>query len=445
MGSPITFGGFNNIDFGVVLNAIMQQERAPLTAIETQRQTLEAQNTAFATLATKLGALETAAENLADSDGLSHVAATASDTTAVGISTSSSSITGRYEVVVSELARTQVLASQSTYSSVDDVLATSGVLSLARLSQPPVNIAFTGSMTLEQLATAINNTPDAPVTASVVRASPGPDRLARTGRATGAENAFTASFTTPLSGGAGLTFADFDGNGVSGDTASDNVQNASDAAATVNGLAITSSSNTLTDVVPGVTLTLLKKDPDKSVVVDVTRDHDAAVASVKKFADAYNDLMKFLSEQTNAANDGKAGISRDPLVRSLRDALRSKLTGAYGDDAARLAAVGLGFDRNGLFEIDEDLLTAALDASPGNIQQLFGGADGNGGAFGAVKSLIEDYTRSGGLVSDVRHRIDSQVERLKDRIDSLEDQLALRRAALQQEFIAADRAMSQLN
>ncbi len=75
MGSPITFSGFNNIDFGVVLNAIMLQERAPLTRIEAQRSGLQAQNSAFATLASRLGALETAVQNLAQGTSLSKVAA----------------------------------------------------------------------------------------------------------------------------------------------------------------------------------------------------------------------------------------------------------------------------------------------------------------------------------------------------------------------------------
>ena len=120
MGSPITFGGFNNIDFGVVLNAIMQQERAPLTALETQRTRLEAQNSAFATYASRLASLESAAESLAKTDGLSRVAATVSDSSAVGISSGSSTITGRYEIAVTDLARAQVTASQTIYDSVDD-------------------------------------------------------------------------------------------------------------------------------------------------------------------------------------------------------------------------------------------------------------------------------------------------------------------------------------
>src|SRR5262245_60807321 len=103
MGSPITFSGFNNIDFGAVLNAIIQQERAPIVAIEAQRTSLKAKDSAFATFATRLAALESAAADLADSDTLSRVSATSSDDTAVGISTGSATATGSYDVVVSEL------------------------------------------------------------------------------------------------------------------------------------------------------------------------------------------------------------------------------------------------------------------------------------------------------------------------------------------------------
>lgn len=442
MGSPITFSGFNNVDFGVVLNAIMQQESAPLTAIQTQRSTLQAQNTAFATFATRIGALESAAHSLAQGQGLSTVAATASDPTAVGISTGSSTITGRYEVSVTELAQAQVIASNTTYGSVDDVVATSGVVSLTRLSQPPVNIGVTAGMTLRQLADAINSAPDAPVTASVVQVSPGQYRLVLTGRSTGAENAFTVSFPTALSGGTGLTFTDTDGNGFAGDTDADNTQAAHNAALTVNGLPVTSTTNTLADVVPGVTLTLLAKD--KTVVVNTTKDTSAAVDKVEKFASAYNDLLGFIQDQTTAVNGGKPGISRDPLVRGLRDSLRATLLSAYGDDESRLADVGIGFDKSGQIVIDDDLFKAALDQKPNDVKLLFGGADGKGGAFGAVEKLVSDYTKSGGLVADMRQRIDTQVARLNARLDTLQDQLAVRRAALQQEFIAADRAMSQL-
>src|SRR5690606_16105880 len=100
---------------------------------------------------------------------------------------------------------------------------------------------------------------DSPATAAVVQTSPGVYKLVLTGKETGAENAFT--ITNNLTGGNGLSFTDTDGDSVSGDSAADNTQTAIDAAFTVNGLSITSSSNTVTDAVPGVTLTLNEKDP----------------------------------------------------------------------------------------------------------------------------------------------------------------------------------------
>jgi flagellar capping protein FliD len=95
--------------------------------------------------------------------------------------------------------------------------------------------------------------------------------------------------------------------------------------------------------------------------------------------------------------------------------------------------------------IEKDRLTEALETSVTDVQALFAGPNGGAGRFGALESLISGYTTAGGLIADVRDRIDDQVARLNERLTTLESQLAVRRAALQQEFIAADRAMSQLN
>jgi flagellar hook-associated protein 2 len=445
MGSPITFGGFNNIDFGLVLNAIMQQERAPLTAVESQKTALQAQNSAFATFATKLGALQSAVAALAGEDSLAGVAATSSDEEAVGISTGSASVSGRYEVVVSELARAQVTTSESTYTSLDAVVATGGVVTLAQFGHPAIDIPITGATTLEELADAINLQSDAPVSASVVQVSPGQYRLVLTGRSTGADNGFTVSFSTPLSGGEGLTFVDTDDDGSAGDDPDDNVQPSTNATFTVNQVAITSATNIVDDVIPGVTLNLRRADATKTIAVDVEQDLEDTVAKVEAFATAYNNVVNFINEQNTAAIAGKPGIGRDPMVRALREALRFTIMGAESGALARLPEVGIGFDRTGKVIIDEDRLKEAISTSSVDVQALFGGADGNGGRFGALEDLIAGYTKAGGLVTNVRDRIDDQVARLSERLLTLETQLARRRAALQQEFIAADRAMSQLN
>src|SRR5690606_13566122 len=121
--------GFNSIDFNLILNAVMAQERAPLTRLETQKKTLETQNTAFGTLAGKLSSLESAVEDLKAVDSLSLVTATSSGA-GVGVSATSGTVTGTYDVVVSALARAQTTASASTYASFETVIATGGTLTI---------------------------------------------------------------------------------------------------------------------------------------------------------------------------------------------------------------------------------------------------------------------------------------------------------------------------
>ena len=88
-----------------------------MTTLETQKTALNTQGTAFTTLAGKLGALESALDTLTDTEGFSPFTVATGDATAVGVSATSGGVAGIYEVVVSELARAQVMASTTTYTS----------------------------------------------------------------------------------------------------------------------------------------------------------------------------------------------------------------------------------------------------------------------------------------------------------------------------------------
>ena len=442
MASPITFSGFNQIDFNLILNAVMNQERAPLTRLETQKKTLETHNTAYGTLAGKLSSVRSAVDALKRNESLALLKATSSDP-GVGVSAASGTIPGTYEVVVTELARAQVTASQSTYASLDTEVATGGSLTLTAADGSAVTITLSGSTSLSQLAAAINANSASPVSASAVQTSPGTYRLVLTGKETGASNAFTIS--NALTGGSGLTLIDTDGNGVSGDSAADNSQVALDAALTVNNLAITSASNTVENVIPGATLSLHKKDPATTVTVQVSRDSSAATELVKKFVSAYNDLMTFAKDQNASAAAGKPSIGRDPLLRGLRDALRHAIGGDYaGGSLTRLAEIGIGFDITGKMTLDEKIFQNRLADNSADVQVLLSGSGGTGGAFGAMAGVVEEYTQAGGLVASTRQRIDEQIRTLTRRMDTLHAQLEIRRQSLQREYIAADMAMTRL-
>ena len=439
--AAITLSGFNNIDFNAILEAVMTQERVPFTALGTKKAALQQQNTQLGTLAGKLATLRSAAEDLASADSLAVLKAVSSDATLVGVSTSSGSTSGVYDVKVTSRAKAQVTASTST-SAENDVVATGGSLSLLVAGQPPVDIVVSGSMTLRDLADAINATSDAPVSASVVQVTPGNYRLVLTSKETGVDNAFT--FTSTLSGGTGVTFGG--ANATYGEAGDGNAVDAANAVLTVNNVAVESSSNTLTDVIPGATLTLNGEDATKTTQVTVTRDGEAMRTQVEDFAKAYNDLVKFMKDQQTAAINGSTNIARDPMVRALHTELRSTVLGAYGDgDLTRLAAVGIEFERDGTMSVDASVFADAIDSNPIAVQELFAGADGEDGAFDELEQLLAGYVDSDGLVKEARTRIQDQVQNISARMDVLDAQLAIRRETLHREFIAADQAMSRLN
>jgi flagellar hook-associated protein 2 len=429
MSSPITLSGFNNIDFNSIVEALYQQERQPVLQLQTQQAQLEKQKTAYGTLATRLSAVESAAQDLASSVAFTGASASVSRESTVKASASNGAATGSYSLTVSQLARAQVTATNGTTPDADTtVVATGGSLVIGGKT-----VTVGSGVTLKGLATAINETADIGVTASVVRSTGGAYQLVLTGKETGAANSF--SVTNSLTGGAGVSFAPA------------NAQTAQDAAFTINNVAVTSASNTVEDAIPGVLLTL-QEETAAPVVITITADLSSVEGLVKKFTSAYNDLQAFIDQQTKAyASKERDNIGGDPLVRQLRNSMSRVVSGeiATGDTFTSLSQVGLTFNRAGQLEFRNAELQTALSSNRAGVIALFQGASGSDGAFDKIKSAISNYTSSGGLLPNARTRLDDQLGKLGSRISEMERRLAIRKEALQKEFVAADFAIAQLN
>lgn len=429
MSSPITLSGFNNIDFNSIVEALYQQERQPVLQLQSQQAQLERQKAAYGTLATRLSAVESAAQDLASSTAFNGTTASVSNESAVKASSSNGAATGSYSVTVSKLAQAQVTATNGTTPDNDTTIVASG----GSLVIGGKTVTIGGDVTLEGLATTINETADIGVTASVVRSTGGAYQLVLTGKETGAANAFAV--TNSLTGGTGLGFS------------GTNAQTAQDAEFTINNVAVTSQSNTVENAIPGVTLTL-QEQIAAPVVITITADLSSVDDLVKKFTSAYNDLQAFLETQSKAfGNKERDNIGGDPLVRQLRSSL-SRVAGsevATGDTYTSLAQVGLSFNRTGQLEFRSADLSNALKTDRAAVLSLFQGGSGFDGAFDKVKSAISTYTSSGGLLPTARTRLDDQLTKLGGRISEMERRLVIRREALQKEYVAADLAIAQLN
>ena len=264
MGSPITFSGFNNIDFNSVLEALSAQDRLPVRQLETQQVELERQRTAFGTLATRLSAVEAAARDLASVSAFGGTKAAVSNESIAKAATGSGAAAGTYAVVVNQLARSQVTVTNGSTPDADTTIVASG----GTLTIGGTAVTLSGDVTLQGLAEAINGTTDIGVTASVVR-SGSAYQLVLTGKATGAAHAFTVS--NGLTGGTGVTFP------------GTNAQDARDASLTINNVQVTSDSNTVDGAIAGTTLTL-QQESTNPVTITITADASSVQEMVRKFA-----------------------------------------------------------------------------------------------------------------------------------------------------------------
>lgn len=440
MSSGITFSGFNNIDFNMIVSAAMTQASQPLKSLQSKQTALRSQVSTFDALSSKLSALDTAAKALAGGTALTSYAATVSDTSIVSASSSSTSTPGRYDIVVNELARAQVTASNSTAPDADTTAIAAG----GWLTINGQRIDVQAPVTLADLAKQINQTAGIDAQASVVQTGADAYRLVLTGVATGEGNSFTIE--NNLTGGSGLTFADADNDGVSGDTASDNAVQATNAQLTVNNLPISSQSNTVDAAIPGTTITLLKKSPSTTVTLDVKEDGGDLKAKLQTFINAYNTLQQFSSDQAaSAANGNAASIARDPLFRGLRNELRSTLLESYGADTLQtLSQLGVEFTRTGTLQLNAERFDAAAANGNASLAGLLGNADSPTGAFDAIHTLLKQYTESAGNISQAKTRLNDQVASLDREIASMQSRLDLQRATLMKEATAADLAMTSL-
>jgi flagellar hook-associated protein 2 len=427
MSSPITLSGFNNIDFGSIVNSLMQIERQPVAQLQAQQTALRGQKNFFGEFTSKLSTLESAARALYGAGAFHGRAATVSDTTAASASVTSATPIGSYEIIVDDLARAQVSVTDSTHADADTTIVASG----GSLVIDGVTVNITGNKTLQGLADAINETADIGVTASVVHNN-GNYTLSLTAHETGIANGFTV--TDNLTGGTGINF-----NPV-------NAQDASDARGTVNGVEFSSSTNVIEGALPGGTLTVAKRGP-VPFVVTIRGDTESIKNLVKAFQTAYNSAVAFIDDQQKAAGESnQSSIGRDPLVRGLRSQLARVLNTEQpiGGTFTAISQVGLSLSRTGQLEFNESEFDAAISTDSASVERLFKGSGATLGVFNSLQPVIESYTKTQGLLLTAQERLTDQLTKIADRIAEFERRLAIKREALQREFTAADLAISQL-
>lgn len=177
-----------------------------------------------------------------------------------------------------------------------------------------------------------------------------------------------------------------------------------DAELTIDGAYFTSASNTVTDAVPGLTLSL-STVTGSPVTVNVGRDVDAAASSVKAVVDAYNALTDFVTKQLTPPPEGgiAAPLYGNNVLRSMRSSLRLALQGTVATDVAnglvRMQDIGVELQKDGRFSLDEAKLKAAIANDGGAVSRLLG-------LHGAADSAAIQYLRASDATKAGTYAID---------------------------------------
>jgi len=457
-----------------IITQLTALEQRPLTKLKTVASTIQTRLSALAQIKSQVSALSDAAFKLTLDGSWRGVTVNSSRPSAVSGSVSGTAAAASFGVEVAQLARSQSVASSAV--PVGASLGT-GTLTIEMGSWnlgvvPPTFplvpsgsvsvVVAAGEDTLAAIAQKINDSA-AGLSATVLRDASG-ERLLVRSRETGEATGFRIQVSNDGDGNdtdnLGLSRLAFDlGSAVAAVPPSvvpkaaygmgaNEYQAGRNAQATINGVPVSSASNSLSDAIPGLKLQFSEVTTGQ---VEVTLAPD--LASVRKnmddFVAAYNALNKTLSDATRYdAESRTAGVLQgDPTAVGLQNALRNLLgSSSTGSTFARLADVGISLQVGGALAVNGSKRDAALQDLD-NLKKLFTADNGNPltNGFGLkVKDFARGLLATGGLVTNRSEALEAAANRNLDAQAKVTDRIALVEKRLRAQYSALDLKMGNL-
>lgn len=414
-----TSGVVSNIDYSTLISQLVSIRRQSVTQLETEKKNLEVTNNAYSTLGSKVKDLVSAADALRTSSAFGSFKTSVTDESILSATTGTGASYGTHSVVVSTLAKAHKVAADGVAAADTVVAAGAGSFSFQVGTGAVQTVSVDATTTLTSLKDSINAL-NAGVTASVVNdgSGPNPYRLILTGASTGTSNSINITQNDTS-----LAF-------------NTTLQPAQDATFTVDNMPFTRQTNTVSDVLTGVSIELKAADPAKTITVTVQRDAEAITEKVKKLVDAYNGVIGYVKSNNDYDSETKKAYPffGDSVARSIQDDIRRVFTSSVSglpDTMNRLLHVGITTDKDGVMSLDSTKLTSALTSDFDGVVSLFTkGTTTTGFAelIYATADSINDIVdgrikgRQDGLSKNIK-RIDEDIRQKETQLTAYEEQL----------------------
>ncbi|MFZ6814670.1 flagellar filament capping protein FliD [Undibacterium sp. Rencai35W] len=381
----------SGLDVNTLVTKLMQVESQPLTALATKEASYQAKLSAYGSLNSALSAFQSSLSSLNNPSTFQSLNASSGDSTIVSGSATSGAAPGNYSVNITKLAQAQSISSAgqvSTTNAIGDINATTTIsFQFGTITGTATNGVYgtgttftqdaaqaTGSITIDSSNNSLQGIRDAinaaniGVSATIVGdGSATPYHLVLNSSKTGAASSLkiSASGDTAVQG-----LLNYDPAGTQNFT---EINTAQSAALKVNGIDITSASNTVSGAIQGVSLNLTKIG---STSIAVSANTTGIQAGINSLVKAYNDLNSTIKTLTAYDPSTKKGglLLGDSTTQSVQNQIRNSLSTAVnglGGGLTTLSQIGVTFQKDGSLALDSSKLTTALTTKLSDIGGLF--------------------------------------------------------------------------
>lgn len=417
-----TLGAGSGIDVKALAQGLVDAEKIPRKErIDAKIAKTEAKITGFSAIKYALSELKTAFAKVNDASEFAAIKPSNTQASAFGVTASSSAQAGSYGIEVLQTAQAQRTASGSfadRSTPLNGGSAFSLNLTLGGVSQDPIAVT---TATPAGMVSAINGA-DLGVTAQLINTGSG-FNVVLTGE-TGATQSFT------------LGSDDGSGNAVADVGFTNHLQTAADANFKVNGLTVTRSTNSISDVIDGVTLDLYTNTTG-AARLDLNRETTGIKDNLKGLVTAYNDFeatLKILGDAGSEVEEFGGALAGESLLQTVRTQVRDFIINNSSSPGTNIKAardVGISFDRNGKLTLDETKLDKALQNYFGEVSTMFTAGANNqsiysvasGGLAGDAVKRIEKMLLSTGLIDTQSKSATDQITKYKAELTVLEDRM----------------------
>ncbi|MCP3018875.1 flagellar filament capping protein FliD [Cupriavidus basilensis] len=460
--SPISsLGVGSGLDLSTLLTNLQTAEQAKLTPITDEQTAANSKLSAYGVLQSALASFQSASAALGTASLYNSTTTSSSNTSVLTTTSDNTAVAGSYAVNVSQLAQSQTLVSNGITDSTGQQLGSATIqIQFGTTTTSGTTTTFTPGSTA---ATSINingtndtlsgirdaiNAANAGVTASIVNdGSSTPYHLVLTSNSTGAASSMSISVSSNGSGDP-TTISNLLTYNPGGTTAMTQNIAAQDAKLTINGLAITSASNSVQGAAQGVTLNLATAGTS---TVSVASNTSAMATGVQSFVTAYNTLQSTAAQlSAYDASTSTAGVLLgDSTLRVIENQLRNVIntpqTAVGTTGLTNLTQIGISFNADGSMALDSSKLNAALSSNRTGVAQLLSGTNGTSGYGNQLSAAATGFVSTTGALTSATNGVNATLKSLATEYTNTQTEINATIAQYQTEFQNLDTLMSQMN